>query len=273
MVPNTSRFRIGDEIYYLSTSAGFSETSTVKEIPDDKTIIVTSGSVRGWTVAEGTYIQKAVNFQFIKRIHIGDLKPIPSFPTICLEPLTENNEWMTLRSTSHEYRIAIRTYVLADNFEKTNTYLIKLTEQIREILLDHIRPIVVGESFPLTADLVAGGTVVSIANTSKFADDLSQPDGVSFGYLRDAMPRPSQQESYIKSVLSPTQLELRGASAFNYLVSRQAEIIRAERLLYDTRPESISYGYVPGQGGALMRASEITWFAKEMLCREGNFLT
>jgi len=180
---------------------------------------------------------------------------------------------MTLHGTTHEYKIAIRTYVLSDDFETSEIFLAKLSEQIREVLIDHIRPIIDGEPHLLTADLHMGGTVVSIADTSHFLADLAAAAHQSFGYLIDATPEPNSQESYIRTVLSPTQLQLVMPAAYDYLVERQAVIVRAKRMLYDSRPSSISYGYVPGDKGSLLRASEITYFCKEMLCRSGNLLT
>ena len=218
-------------------------------------------------MSENSYLQKAVNFQFIKRIHIGDLKVIPSFPTITIDPDNESNEWLTLRQTSHEYRFNIRTYVLADNFEKTNLYLIRLTQMIREVLMDHIRPIINGESHPLTANILQGQTVVTIADTSSFAAG-------DWAFLRDAYPHPSQQEMQVKKILSSTQIELLRPTCYDYLMSRQAEFILVKRLLYDTRPDSITYGYVVSEGGGpLMRASQISWFSKENVHRNGNILS
>jgi len=266
-IPNTSRFRVGDEIYLISDTVGFAETSLIKDIPDDKTITIDPPSVRGWTVAQNSYIQKAVNHQTIKRIHIGDLKQIPSFPTITIDANNESNEWITLGQTSHNYKFSIRIYVLADNFERTNLFLLKLTKQTREILIDHIRPIIDGVSHPLTLDLPLNQTVVSIANTSSFVER----DVV---FLRDAIPRPRHSENYVKKILSSTDLELQFPAPNPILVSAQGELIKVNRLMYDTRPESIEYGYVksPG-GGPLMRASEISWYAKESILREGNIGT
>lgn len=265
-IPNTSKFRPDDQIYFISVSANMTELAQVVDIPDDKTLVISPGSTRGWTTVETAYVQKAVNGEFLKGVYIGDLKQIPSFPTVTIDVLQESNEWFTLRQTSHDYRFAIRAYVLENNFEKTNLNCIKLATQIREILLDHIRPIIDGVSHPLTLDLPAGQSVVTIADTSGFV--VGGPV-----FVRDAHPRPSQQEAYVKSILSPTALELRLPTEFDYLVSRQAEIIFVKRLLYDTRPENINYGYVPGKGGTFARAAEIQYFAKEMRVREGSLNT
>lgn len=266
-VPNTSRFRINDEIYFISDTVGFAETALIQDIPDDTTIIISPATVRGWLVSENAYIQKAVNNQLIKRIHIGDLKIIPSFPTITISATSESNEWYTLQRTSHEYRFNIRVYVLADSFERTSIFLIKLAEQIREILIDHIRPIIDGQSNLLTVDLPVGATVVNIASTANF-----KVGGAVF--LRDHHPAPHHQEAYVKKILSATALEIGHPTEYDYLVSRGAELIRVNRLLYDTRPESIQYGYVqtPG-GGSFMQAADISWYAKEMITRQTNILT
>src|SRR3990170_3334145 len=107
-VPNTSRFRVGDQAYILNrmtTTESQGETVQIANIPDSTSIVLTRPtSGRAWPMSENSYLQKAVNFQFIKRIHIGDLKVIPSFPTITIDPDNESNEWLTLRQTSHEYR-------------------------------------------------------------------------------------------------------------------------------------------------------------------------
>ena len=275
-VANTSRLRPGDEIYLMSASVGSAEVSTIQSIPDWQTLIITLGSTRGWKVSENAFVQKAISHQAIQRIHIGDNRQNVKFPTITLEPTSESNEWMTLGATSHEYRIAIRSYVLADDFETSNLYLTKLTEQIREILTDHIRPIIDGQYMSLLADLPAGSTVVSVPDTTPFAADLAGPSRMSLCFLRDAATWYNypifsiSQEAYVKSVLDSTHLELQEPTQFDYFVARQAQAIRVTRLLYDSRPESISYGFVPGQGGSFLRASEITWFGKEELIRNGN---
>jgi hypothetical protein len=266
-VPNTSRFRISDQIYVMSNTVGFGETAFIQDIPDDKTITINPGTVRGWLVSEDAFVQKAVNNQFIKRILIGDIKQIPSFPTITITGTQESNEWVTLRQTSHDYRFAIRIYVMADGFETTNLFLIKLAKQTREILLDHIRPIINGESHPLTLDLPANATVVTIADTSNFT--VGSPV-----FIRDAHPRPAHQESYIQTVLSPTEVEIAIPSAYEYLVSRSAEMILVERLMYDSRCDSINLGYVSSAGGGpMMAAAELSYYCKEFILRQGNLLT
>jgi len=265
VIGNTSRFRIGDQIAFLSNTLRQGEFVTISDIPDYNTIVLSTGSLHGWTIAQGSYITKCVNNEFIKGIYIGDIKMIPAFPAITIDVESESNEWLTLRQTSHEYKFRIRAYVLQDNFETTNLRLLTLATQIREILLDHIRPIIDGVSFPLTADLPAGQTIVNVSNTSQF-----RVGGPVF--LRDAHPRPAQQESYVKSIIDSTSLEINIFAENDYLMSREAEIILVNRLLYDTRPESINYGVV-NKGGTFCRAAEISWFAKEMKIREGNINT
>lgn len=264
LIPNTSRYRIGDQIYFLSVASNLKETALISDIPDDKTLVISPGTTRGWTTAENTLVIKATNNQLLAGVYIGDLKMIPSFPSITIEFENESNEWFTLRQTSHEYRFRIRIYVQDDNFETTNINLAKLATQVREILLDHIRPIIEGVPFALLADLPAGQTIVNVADTSRFI--VGGPV-----FIQDNNPRPSQQESYVKKILSPTALEINFPTEFDYLVSRGAQITFVKRLLYDSRPESINYGVI-NKGGTFLRAAEITWFSKEMKIREGNIL-
>ena len=287
-ISDTSRFRDLDEIFLIAGSGTGNNAEGaqilhvgppppgIPPLPppgtptwpanDGQTLTLTNPiSARGFTVAENSYVLKALGYMPLKRVQIGGMKVIPSFPTITLEPTSESNEWMTLRGTSHDYRVSIRTYVLDDNFEKTSLALTKMTEALRDILIDHIHPIIEGEDHTLTADLTIGGTVVKIADTSNFK-------ATDFVYIRDNMAYEHYNDTMIKTVMDPNFLELRGPVDADFLVSRQARLTRVLRYLYDTRPENISYGFA-GQGGTFMRASEITWFGKEWLCRPGNVLT
>ena len=267
-VPNSSKFRDGDDIFIMSPYANLKEATQIYRVNDWDELIIDPPTTRGWSclAPESAYVQKAINHTPLKRILIGDLRVIPDFPTVTLEPASESNEWITLRATTHEHRLTIRAYVLYDNFERTNIGLAKLAKQIREVLIDHIHPLVDAVSYPLTADLTQGSTVVTVADTSKFV-----PYGAVF--LRDAKPRPSSQEDLVRSILSPTQLELATPSEFDYLVARQAELFLVNRYFYDSRASEITYGFMPGAGGSLMKAAELSWFAKEELIRQGNILT
>jgi hypothetical protein len=267
-VANTSRFRPGDEAFLMSTGLNKAEPVRIFEVTDYQTLKLFEGSVPGWTTSDSSFIQKAIAHQPLRRAYVGDLRRIPDFPTITLSPSSESNEWWSLRATEHDYKIAIRVYVQTANFEESNIVLAKYAQAVREILVDHIHPIIEQQSeyFPLTADLPMGGVVVSIADTSSFIANRMV-------FIRDAEPRPSSTENYVLSVLSPTELELAIPVRYDYLVSRQAEIIKINRYLYDTRPSEINYGYVPGAGGSLLRAAEINWFGKEVRCREGNIAT
>jgi hypothetical protein len=265
-VPNTSKFRDGDDIFIMSLSGNEAEPNQVVRVNDWDELLVETPTLRGWTTAESAFVLKAVNHQPLKRIHIGDLRVIPDFPTITIDLTGESNEWITLRGTTHEYKFAIRAYVQYDNFEETNRGLIKLAENIREVLMDHIHPLVDGIQYPLLADVPKGAVIATIPDTSKF-----EPFRVV--YLRDAKPHPSSQEDMVRSILSPTQLELATPAQHDYQVSRQAELILVNHYLYDSRPSDITYGFMPGQGGSLLKAAEITWFAKEERIRHGNVLT
>lgn len=267
-IANTSRFRPGDEVFIMSAVTGVAEKNVVDEITDSFVLTMRDPTVPGWTVANSSIVQKAIGYQPLKRVFMGDIRRIPDFPAITIAQGNESNEWWAIGATDHEYRITIRIYVQSHVFDDAEILLAKYAKVTREILMDHIHPIInsATEFHPLTFDLPAGGTVVSVADTSTF-----EVNGTVF--IRDAQPIPSSGENIIRSILSPTDLELATPSPFTYLVSRQAEILKVNRYLYDTRPSEISYGYVPGAGGSLLRAAEINWFGKEVICRSGNILT
>lgn len=278
-VPNTARFRAGDDVLILSDTAGLAEKATIQEISGFDTITLQAGLTRAWPLGESPRVLKAPSHLPVKRIAIGDLRVIPSgsTPMITISPANEDNEWITLRATSHEFRVNIRVYVQTDNFETSELLVTKYAELVREVLLDHIHPFIDGEVFGLTDvpaqnPIPAGSTVISISDTSKF-----EPRRIA--YLRDAGPstaetfRPIGHEVTIRAVLSPTDLEIAAPTQFDVFAGRQGELILVNRYLYDTRPSSINYGYVPGSGGSFVRAAELSWFGKLESIREGNILS
>jgi hypothetical protein len=265
-LPNTSRFRPKDEVFLMSDAENLTEQAQIDDIVAWDTVSLKTPTTRPWLLSKGARMLKAIGFQPLKRVQLGDLLVNPSFPCITIEPKSEENEWMTIRGTSHEHTVQIKLYVLNDNFESTNVLLAKYASQAREILMDHIHPIVNGVAYPLATDLPAGSTVVTVPSTAGFK--VAQAV-----YLRDANVRPSDQEAMVRTILSPQQIELSTSTEHDYLVARQAEIIRSDRYLYDTRASRITYGFVPGSGGSVMKGAEFTWFAKELIFREGNLIT
>lgn len=289
-IVNASRFRPGDQIFIMSDVAGLTEQAQILDLNLNADgihtdVILASPTTGAWTVANSSYLLKAIGWMPLKRVHIGDLTQIPDFPTITISPKSESNDWFTIRSTTHDRTLSFRIYVQADNMEATELAFTAYAEQVKEILMDHVHPIIGGLSMPLTADLPAGSTIVQVEDTSAL-----KPYNAIF--LRDAYPRASQgdlgnavgsisvppapagaQEAIIRQILSPNHFELATPTDFDFLVARQGEAILVRRYLYDSRPSQISYGFVPGQGGSFMRAAEITWMCKEQVVRVGNIPT
>lgn len=280
-VPNTSRFRIGDEIFLMAPSDNshpsapdLQEQAWIVDVPEYNQLVISIvdpesssytgpvGSARAWLVSENAQIHKAIMHFPIKGVHIGDIRVIPDFPMVTISPDNEANEWLTFRATSHEYKMTIRVYTMEGNFEEAEELLSRTAEQIREVLFDHIHLPIKSTSFPLTVDLPVGGTVLTVADTTKFTPG-------AFVFIRDAKKRPfMSQVNYVRSILSSTDIELACPVENDYLVVREAEIILCKRYLYDTRPDDISYTYVPGGSGSFMRAAEISYFGKEMILRD-----
>jgi hypothetical protein len=273
-VANISRFRKGDDIFLIADSLNLAEAAVIEEVlewdPVEGSRIRTVDPIKtAWAVADGSEVLRAINHQPLKRVFLGDQKQIPDFPSISISLPSETNEWWTLRATTHEYTFKIRGYILADNFETGAELITKFGDYIKEVLIDHIHPLVDDPPtiVALTADLFAGDTVVEVTSTA----DINEGNRV---YLRDGQVRPGgSQEAVVRSILSPTELRLGTAVEFDFLVAREAELIAAQRYIYDSRPSSVNYGFVPATGGSFAHAVEINYFAKEALCRVGNLIT
>jgi len=277
-VRNTSRYRVGDEAFLISPTLmatdpttgrqtpGLTERVTIKRITAFNQLVLASPTTIAWNVSDNSSLLKAVNWQPLQRVYIFDLQRIPKFPAITISAKDEVPEWITLRGTSHQYNFQIRVYVLDDGSEAAELTCIKLAKQVKEILLDHIHPIIGGVAQPLAADLPNGSTVVNVADSSIFTPLLPV-------YIRDASVRPGAQEIDVSAILSPTQIELATPVMYDFFVARDAEIIQTNRYMYDTLPTDISYGHVPGEEGALMRCAQITWYCKEEVIRLGDLVT
>jgi hypothetical protein len=264
-VANSSRFRPKREAFIVSESAGLVEKVVIKSIPDWDKIELATPLTRPWPLSENAYILRATNHIPLQRVYIGNLPSQPNFPCITIQGVRESNEWSTLEATSHEYRFSIKCFVMADNAEASELYLPKFATEVREVLMDHIHPIVDGVSYPITTNVPAGATVISLATTA----GIPIP---GLGFIRDAKTRIPAQESVIKTVLSATDIEVVVPLQYDYQVARGAEMVLMNRYLFDTRADSIEYGYLM-KNTSLLRAAEISWYAKEEIIRPGNILT
>lgn len=273
-VLQSSRFREGDDVFLKSEILGKIEPAVIDSVlPWDPVLgyrIVLEDPIIGtWTTATSSSLLRAINHQPLKRVYRGDLNISPDYPCISISLPDESNEWLTIRATEHEYTFKIRANILADNFEVGTDQISTFGEAIREVLIDHIHPVIDNPPviIPITSDVPANSSVIELSDTSLLAPGYRV-------FLRDGEKRPAgSQEAVVQSILSSTQVRLATATEWDYLVARGAEMIVALRYLYDTRPSSVSYGYVPAKGGSFSHAAEISYFAKEMICRTGNLIT
>jgi hypothetical protein len=273
-VANSSRFRPGDQVLLASdtlvlpgqTTPGAVEKATIADIPDYDVIKLVDPVNRAWLMSDTSYILGAVNWLPLQRVYLGGLPALPKTPCITITQQNEDiPEWLTLQATKHDYRLAIKCFITADNPEAAELYLPMLAQKVREVLLDHIHPIVGGVDYPLLVDLPVGGTVVTISDTSK----IKIP---SLAFIHDAKTRIPARESVVRAVLSPTQVEIVVPAEYPYLVSRGAEFVHMTRYFYDTRVTSIRYGFVQKDGG-MFKGAELSYYLNEELIRPGNVLT
>jgi hypothetical protein len=272
-VANSSRYRIGDEAMIVSDTvtlpgqaiAGAVEICKVKSIPDYNQIELSVPLTRAWLLSEGAYIVGTVDHMPLQRVYIGKMPVNAKFPCITISPVSEDNDWMTLQATNHEYKFDIGVYVLTDTLEKSTILCGKFAKKAREVLMDQIHPVVNGISYPLSADLPPGSKIVTLPTTV----GITIP---ALAFIRDAKTRIPARESVVRAILSPTEVEIVIPTEYEYLMARGAEFILMKRYLYDTRPSNIRYGFVKKEAGMLAGAN-ISWYAKEELIRPGNILT
>jgi len=267
-VRSNYQYEIGEEVVISSLQMNpdssisrKGEMFKVKDLPDFETIILDGDVTLDHEVANEALIVKTLGGFWPRTIQLGDKQVIPDYPAFTISADNTSIEWLTLDSTSDEFNFTIMVYIRDDNSEDAYRACIRYADLIKEALMNNLHPIIDKGSEVLTTDL---SLAASFGDTVLAVDDASMFVPKDYIVIRDLA---NADQNIIKSIISPTEIELERSLSFDFPLSRLPSVIRPRRWIYDSRIGSVNYGTVQ-KGSAFLKAAEISWWCKEERIRQ-----
>ena len=264
-VPFSRKFFEGETI--VIRNATYGEIKVIDKIVDEVTISITENLEQTWNVSDGSIVEKAPGGQYVKRIYLGDPDAIPDFPAITIVADNRDEEWWTINSTTAKWNCTISCVFEDDGMENSYENMLLLTKSVESSLWANRWPIFgILAQTSVTQDVngqigaTPGDTIIHVASTSGI-----QP-GNSF-VMEDFS---GTQSGQVTRIVDSTHLEILQPAIFDFKVSRNATFIIPSRWVMWTKPGGTTYGFI--HKGALLKASQINWFAQEEIVRY-NFYT
>ncbi|MBD3228229.1 MAG: hypothetical protein GF329_08565 [Candidatus Lokiarchaeota archaeon] len=253
-IKNTGRFQVGDEIMIRDPIVGGELGNTVEEIVDDTHLTLTIDLQKNWTVDQNAIVQKTYEQQMIAGIYTGEPDNIPQFPAITILATSRDSEWLTIDSTTEDFRIDVSVYNKAAAQEKGYRANIKLTDSIIFGLKKNIYPLIAPYiAVAALTDISTGDLFVKVESTEGF----EAPGRV---IIEDEW---KQAELVMIEVVDDTTIKLTSPPGYNFDLEDNPLVIFCERFIYNSWPASTSFGEV--FKGSLLKAAKISWFAHEEL--------
>ena len=253
-IRNTNRFQVGDEIMIRDPINGGEINNVIAEIVDDTNVRLTEELISNWTVDQSATLQKIFDGQMLQGVYMGEPDNIPMYPAITVHMPTRESEWLTIDSTKEVYRAEISIYTKAAAQEKGYRNHIRIAETMIYGLKKNIYPLVSPYRTSLAiADIAPGDVFIKVADTSNFV----LPSRV---IIEDEW---KQAEIILNEIVDANTIKVRQSPGCSFLVSDNTQIINTDRFIFNSWPESVTYGEV--YKGSLLKSAKISWFAWEEL--------
>lgn len=294
-VENSFHFNAGEEIVLIDW--GYNDTNSIhynsfeyaqiKSIVDTRHIELSSAIISNWYVSDQSFIQKTIGHSplYETNVYYGDREIVPTDAmAICIEPESLSNEWIYIQGgLSEEYRMKIMIYGKLTKTEDGMKILNKYSDAVYELLNKSLHIGIDLLTAPLMADALTGERNIVIQDTTENRENFVVSSGFSDPYvyvLQDNLGRSCEyfgieQVTYGGGLItlkrmcplddnsSTDSLSSECHNRADFLMSEYGILIRFTRYFYDSRVDSINYGVVQ-KGSALLRAAELSWFAKEV---------
>lgn len=249
-VYQANKWDTGQEVVLRNDDIG--EGFTVRRYVDKHTLELDRPASHDWRVADRAQINRAEGHNYLKFVLLGDQEIIPAYPAITLEAGTKTIEWMTIPGTTDEFTISISTYILDDSSEKSYELMMKYTSAIEEMLMNNLHPDISAETQPILVNLTFGETLIPVPDATIWdPNDLIVINSIA---NRDIIE--------VKRIVDATTIELTRGLHFAFYTADNLVAKKLRRYIYDSRVTNIEYGYLQ-KGSAFLKASRISWYAKE----------
>ncbi len=248
------------------------ETVRIKSVDKANQILTLYSAINGsWLVANSSFVQKTIGHVplFESNVYYGDREVVPvDDMAIAIEPESMSNEWMYLQGgLSEEYRVKILIYGRSIKTEEGMKILNKYTDSVYKLFNDNIHMDINDYDAYLTRPVVIGDTFLYISNTAENLENIVpyQIDNWVYPYMlqNNIIGIHNFQISNVQQVGGELKLTMDYPATIAMPMSTFPVLKKNNRYLYDSRIDNVTYG-VSQKASAFIRASELSWFGKEI---------
>lgn len=256
---NAKRFEPCQEIVIYREGEEEGEIHEIERTIDYKTIELKESVSEDYSTSN-TKVQALLNGkQWIRGIYIGDPPVIPQYPAITIFGSGKSTEWLTIHSTSEKYLVEISVYAQAADYSQSVENVYKITKSIERTLFYNIYPLVQPFfSTTLLEDVEETDTVIRVE------DNSIMRNFVWFFVENDKYTRYAKPKTYYSNGVIDLAVPLMAP------FSAGDDVIFPGRHMYDTRPESTSYGNFVKN--SLLWGSRISYYAIEEVLRPDKMM-
>lgn len=249
-IDSTRRFYPGD-VVAITDGVEYEFPVNIKYILDLNTVELESPTNFNWSKSNA-YLKKSINGQFVQGIYIGDVSTVIKFPAIVINGKSKTSEWTTLESTTEKYEVSISCYVEQATQEDGYRTLLKMTKIVEQGLKRNMFPVITSSpSVEILDSIFTGDEFIKVEST----------DGLIQDQLLVIEGKYNAEDIAIREVIDDQTLKI--TSVFNnYELLDNPKIIRIDRFLYRTWPNSIDYTVI--QKDSLLKGSTISWSGEEI---------
>jgi hypothetical protein len=283
-VENSMHFSANQEIVLIdygyndpnSSHYQIFEYAKIKTVSNTRSIILTNNVQGNWTVANGTFIQKTIGHSplYDDQIYYGDREVIPTdLMALTVEPVSMSNDWIYLQGgLDEEYTLKITIYGKSVDTEEGRRILDRYSDNVTQLLNENMHLQVNTYETPIMFNVNIGDTQIIIEDTPDNRENIVLTN-VLIPMLKTMKLSYQLQDNLGVSLwMEITNITYSGglmyltispASDRNFVLSEYAILKKIGAYIYDSRASAATYGVV-SKGSAILRASEINWYAKQV---------
>jgi len=245
------------------------EYAVIKEIVDTTTITLTTDVIDNWLVSDGAFIQKTIGHDplYEENVLFGDREVIPTDAVaITVEPVSISNEWIYLQGgLSEESRITVTVYGQSVETEEGMRILSKYSKAVYDVLNYSLHININDYQAPMTRPVSEGDVYFYVCDTEENRENfVITTESQNYSFQDNETPRCSRYEIINRDIIDcEIRLEVDHEFEADFSLSEFAVAIRMKRYYYDARVDNVTFG-VKQKGSAVLRASELSWFGKEV---------
>lgn len=278
-VENTFQYSPDEEIVFIDY--GFNNSShthynrleyaRIKEINNTTSMTLHNSALDTWTLSDQTFIQKTIAHSplFTGNVLYGDRAVIPTNDiAITVHPEDLSNEWLYIQGgLSQQYRAKIIIYDKTIDTEEGGRITDMYADAIYKLLNENIHLDIGSYDTLLTSNASSGTNTIQIQDTSDNQEKIVLSSTLNEPYAYAVQDNQGWDGHFKIENISISggnmTIEFDRNLGINLSTSDFARLIKLNRYIYNSRVDSINYGFIK-KGSAIVRAAELSWFGEEI---------